>query len=127
MFTSQRDCNDKLSEFQRVKDTLGDVQKNAYKLMEAINANGVYEVSSIDLRVHSIENVIRLKVKGEALGKKSFDLVTLRDLQSKLVLIVGAESDSASIQKFLEVKLSVRHTECLCVHALVFPHRCFVI
>jgi hypothetical protein len=101
--SKMRDCNDKLSEFQRVKDTLGDVQKNAYKLMEAINANGVYEVSSVDLRVHSIENVIRLKVKGETLGRRSFDLVTLRDLQSKLALIVGAESDSASIQKFLEL------------------------
>ena len=89
-FFIQDSCNKCLGQFQRIKEALGDVEKNAFKLMEAINASGVYKIESREGKIlHCIEDAIGLKVKGDADNAKNYDLDKLRDLHSKLVLISG--------------------------------------
>ena len=79
------------------------MEKNAFKLMEAINANGVYKVVSREGKIlHCIEDAIRLKVKGDADTAKNYDLDKLRDLHSKLVLISGTATKPKE-DKFLAV------------------------
>lgn len=82
---------------------MGDVEKNAFKLMEAINASGVYKIVSREGKIlHCIEDAIGLKVKGEAGSVKIYDLDKLRDLHSKLVLISGTATKPKE-DKFLAV------------------------
>ena len=81
------------------------MEKNTFKLMEAINASGVYTIVSREGKIlHCIEDAIGLKVKGDKDCAKNYDLDKLRDLHSKLVLISGnATKDNED--KFLAVCL----------------------
>ena len=74
------------------------MERNAFKLMEAINASGVYKIASREGKIlHCIEDAIELRVQG---GVKNLD--KLRDLHSKLVLISGTATKPIG-RKFLEV------------------------
>ena len=74
------------------------MERNAFKLMEAINASGVYKIASREGKIlHCIEDAIELRVQG---GVKNLD--KLRDLHSKLVLISGTATKPVG-KKFLEV------------------------
>ena len=100
---TQDSCNKRLGEFQRIKEALGDVEKNAFKLMEAINASGVYKIESLEGKVlHSVDDAITLKVKGDTDNEMKYDLDKLRDLHSKLVLVSGTATKTNE-DKFLAV------------------------
>ena len=71
--------------------------------MEAINANGVYKIESREGKLlHSVDDAIALKVKGDTDTEKKYDLDKLRDLHSKLVLISGTATKTNE-DKFLAV------------------------
>ena len=80
--------------------------------MEAINLEGVYEISaSADGKMlgSPTESIrLRLKTDREA-SQKVFDLAKLQELQSKLVLVCGEKHDTSGggVDKFLEVGIHV--------------------
>ena len=90
--------------FKYLSDTsAGDVKESTIKQMEEYYHNGAYEIGVPDTLVHSVDEVVRLKVTG--LRDEVISLDKLMDLHGKLVLIAGQRGNE--VDKFLEVSLSL--------------------
>lgn len=101
----QMNCSEHLQQFRHWWETAADMKQSTFTQMEAINANGEYEVSSKDCVIaNSVDEVVRLYVREEGLGDRMFGLSELQELHGKLVLIAGSKGEN--VNKFLEVIIS---------------------
>lgn len=97
---SQISCGKNLEMFKYLSDTsAGDVKESTITQMEEYYHNGVYEIGVPDTMVHSVNEVVRLKVTG--LRNELISLEKLMDLHGKLVLIAGQRGNE--VDKFLQV------------------------
>lgn len=74
--------------------------------MEEYYHNGAYEIGVPDTLVHSVDEVVRLKVAGVRSRNEVISLDKLMDLHGKLVLIAGQQQGTV-VDKFLEVSLQL--------------------
>ena len=86
--------------FKYLSDTsAGDVKESTITQMEEYYRNGAYEIGVPDTMVHSVNEVVRLKVTG--LRNELISLDKLMDLHGKLVLIAGQRG--TEVDRFLQV------------------------
>ncbi|XP_077980162.1 E3 ubiquitin-protein ligase rnf213-alpha-like [Glandiceps talaboti] len=105
-----------------VKKTHGSVETSSMSQAEAINMRGIYSVGNInDKTKDSLESVVRLfvpnddeKYQQESVDDdddeirlsrdKEYNLDSLKDLQSKLMLVAGkAEQGQGDVERFIEI------------------------
>ena len=100
----------------------------SYGQMNNINRYGSYTIGSTRKSVHTSQSqVIRLilRMTETRLPKTSYSLDDLSDLESKLVLITGSESNVANeVQVFLQVSMCVRVSVCVSVCVCVCVCMC---
>ena len=97
-WSSSQDC---LREFEAMKKSLGSVEITSFSQVEEINSRGKYtvECQSETDSPHEISDCIYLNIGSEVGGKtepKRRSLSDLQDLQSKLILISGPNSERRS-------------------------------
>lgn len=92
-----------------MKHTLGEVRESTIKMMEEINARGMYEISPLADNKKMLQNAydaiqLRMKTKVSGSGRKVFNFKKLQDLQCKLVLVSGDKQVSGGgVVRFLQV------------------------
>lgn len=88
-----------------MKETQGSVEVTSFGQMRTINKYGRYCIGSSKKEVHTSQSqVIKLIVDKNRLHKTCYYLDDLTDLESKLVLITGRDSQEAEkVDKFLKV------------------------
>lgn len=95
----QRGCSSELAWYKSVKETQGSIQETTFGQMNNILAYGCYVIGSqrpqIFQSIHDIICVI-LTERDQPLTKKQYSLNELRDLESKLALIVGKSAKNNS-------------------------------
>ena len=91
--------------FKYLSDTTaGDVKESTITQMEEYYRKGTYEIGIPDTMVHSIDEVVRLKVTG--LRNELISLDKLMDLHGKLVLIAGQRGNE--VDRFLQVSVKLQ-------------------
>ena len=86
--------------FKYLSDTsAGDVKESTITQMEEYYKRGEYEIGVPDMLVHSLNEVVRLKVTGKR--NEVISLEKLMDLHGKLVLIAGQRG--TEVDRFLKV------------------------
>ena len=105
----QRSCEKEIDWYQSVKDTQGSVEKTSFGQMRNINQYGRYEIGSLKKEIlFSRSKTIHLKLghsRQKKIAKLQYTFDELRDLESKLVLITGRESNK-DVDLFLDVSLN---------------------
>ena len=92
-----------------MKETQGSVEVTSLGQMRNILSYGCYIVGGEpegehERTVHSIHDIIHLRIMRRELPKKKYSLDELRDLESKLVLITGTRAkNKAQLERFLNV------------------------
>ena len=103
----QKDCADCVAWYQSVKETQGSVEKSSFGQMKNIKEYGCYTIGSQAMGVHSkLSQLIRMDLEqcDKPLPQRKYSLNELRDLESKLVLITGSESEEREqVDHFLKV------------------------
>ena len=103
----QRSCEREIGWYQSVKETQGSVEVTSFGQMRNINEYGSYSIGSSRGKIHtSLSQVIQLTLKEreKRLPKNRYSLDDLSDLESKLVLITGRQSqEGEDVQQFLQV------------------------
>lgn len=89
--------------FKYLSDTsAGDVKESTITQMEEYYHNGAYEIGVPEnMVVHSVDEVVRLKVTG--LRNELISLDKLMEIHGKLVLIAGQRG--TEVDKFLQVDI----------------------
>lgn len=93
----QHGCAKDLGWYKSVKETQGSIEETTFGQMSNILAYGCYKVGSGKPRIcQSIHEVIQLRLTehDKPLTKKHYTLNELRDLESKLALIVGKNAEN---------------------------------
>ena len=91
----------------------GSVEVTSFSLMKVINGNGLYTIGSFDSTINrSLQDVIHLELSetDKHTTQATYALDELRDLESKLVLITGSESEGDlrdGVEQYTQV--------CVCV------------
>ena len=105
--TIQKGCAKCIDWYQSVKDTQGSVEKSSFGQMKNIKDYGCYTIGTRLLGVHSkLSELIRMDLEQDdkPLPQLKYSLDELRDLESKLVLITGRESEEREqVVHFLNV------------------------
>ena len=103
----QKGCAEFIGWYKSVKETQGSVEKSSFGQMKNIKEYGCYTIGSQALGVHSkLSQLIRmdLEQRDKPLAQLKYSLDELRDLESKLVLITGSESEEKEqVDHFLNV------------------------
>lgn len=94
-----------MADLKKIKDSLGNLQKNNIEQMTLMNTRGIYEISAIPGQIlHAAEDCVTLRVREPVHQKLDiYRLENLRELQSKLVLV--AAENAENVRKFIEVSL----------------------
>ena len=110
---SKSDCEKEIGWYQSVKETQGSVEATSFGQMKNINQLGQYTIGSTKRGIStSRADVICLRLvetRGmKRLPKTHYTLDELRDLESKLVLITGSDSELWSeVDHFLKVSFLI--------------------
>ena len=108
---SKRDCEREIDWYKSVKATQGSVEVTSFGQMRNINRLGQYTVGSTKGgKSTSRADIVHLRLvetqKMTRLSKSHYTVDELRDLESKLVLITGRDSEEYSeVDHFLKVSL----------------------
>ena len=112
-YLAQRDCHRRLDWYKALNETTGSVEKTSFGKLKSINELGVYEIgSSRSKQVVSKDDAVCLRLRkpedGTTLPIRRYSIDALKDLESKLVLITGANSkEKEAVQLFLNVCIHV--------------------
>ena len=93
----QRGCKSELAWYKSVKETQGSIEETTFGQMNNILAYGCYQIGSRRPQIfQSIHDIIHLTLteRDKPLTKKQYSLNELRDLESKLALIVGKNAEN---------------------------------
>ena len=93
-----------------MKEAQGSVEVTSFGQMRNINSYGTYEIGLLKKEIlTSRSTAIQLKIrqsKGKRIHKLQYSLDDVTDLESKLVLITGRESEEKKeVDMFLKVSL----------------------
>ena len=103
----QKGCAENIGWYQSVKETQGSVEKSSFGQMKNIKEYGCYTIGSRASGLHSkLSELIYmdLEQRDKPLPQLKYSLDELRDLESKLVLITGRESEEKEqVDHFLNV------------------------
>ena len=98
LFSQQRDSARELGWYKSVKETQGSIEETTFGQMDNILAYGCYHIGSKKAlpTFHSIHDIVHLTLteRDKRLTKEYYSLNELRDLESKLALIVGKNAEN---------------------------------
>ena len=102
-------CRQDLDWYKEIKKIQGSVEETSVNQVKDINTYGAYTICCEGRKIlQSIESAISLKIIRVTAAKKVYSFNDLRDLESKLVLIRGRNTQGgAEIDNFLNVSVPV--------------------